>query len=426
MDANRKTAYYALLDVEAKKAYSNLALNHHIICGKPDSPAFVRELVYGVLENKLYLDYMIDQFVRTKAEKLKVKELTILRMGFYQLNYMDSVPSYAAVNESVALAKRFCKGKEGFVNGVLRNYLRDKDKVQLPDREEDPVRYLSLKYSYAPWIVSLWLDVYEDRFAEELLAAGNRTPDTVIRLNALKTDKESLTKRLSERGFTVTDGNLAANALHVKGSGLLESKLYKAGLFSVQDESSIIAVDLLDPQPEELIVDVCAAPGGKSLYIAEKMENKGRVLAGDIYKRKLNLLEQDAKRLGLTIIETGTWDATRVDSSKEDKADRVLVDAPCSGLGVISRKPEIKYKKYGEDMVLLPRKQLAILSASSKYVKKGGTLVYCTCTIVPEENQDVVAEFLKKNPEFEKEESMQLLPNINNTDGFYICKMRRK
>lgn len=425
MDSNRKTAYYTLVDVEAKKSYSNLALNHHIICGKPDSPAFVRELVYGVLENKIFLDHIINALVRDTVEKLKAKELTILRMGLYQLIYMD-VATYAAVNESVELAKRFCKGKEGFINGVLRNFLRSKDKLSLPGREEDLVKHLSVKYSYEPWIVSLWLDVYEEKFAEELLAAGNKTPDVVIRPNGLKTARAALIRRLEAQGFETSGGHLIYDAIHVKGSGLLDTKLYKAGLFSVQDESSMMAVDLLDPQPGETVVDVCAAPGGKSLYIAEKMENKGQVLAGDIYKRKLNLLDKEAKRLGLTIIESRTWDATRVDSSKEDKADRVLVDVPCSGLGVVRRKPEIKYKKYGEDTALLPRKQLAILSASSHYVKPGGTLVYCTCTIVPEENQDVATEFLKKNPQFEKVESLQLLPNINGTDGFYICKMRRK
>jgi 16S rRNA (cytosine967-C5)-methyltransferase len=205
----------------------------------------------------------------------------------------------------------------------------------------------------------------------------------------------------------------------------LDGKLYANGMFSVQDESSIFVVDILDPQPGELIMDVCAAPGGKSLAIAERMNNKGQVFARDIYRRKLSIIDKEAERLGINIIQTRTWDATRVDSSMVEKADCVLVDAPCSGLGVVRRKPEIKYKKLAADIEELPRKQLSILSASSKYVKPGGVLLYSTCTISRDENQRVINDFLRRNPTFTKEEERQLLPNIDKTDGFYICKMRK-
>lgn len=211
----------------------------------------------------------------------------------------------------------------------------------------------------------------------------------------------------------------------MEGRGLLGGKLYNSGMFSVQDESSMLAVNMLDPQPDETIMDVCAAPGGKTLAIAEKMKNRGTISAWDIYKRKLSIIDKEAKRLGISIVTTRSWDATRVDSSMVEKADRVLVDAPCSGLGVVRRKPEIKYKKRSSDIDELPRKQLAILSASSKYLKPGGILVYSTCTISPYENQQVVKDFLKKNPGFSKLEELQLLPNINNTDGFFICKMKK-
>ncbi|MBR0600221.1 16S rRNA (cytosine(967)-C(5))-methyltransferase RsmB [Sinanaerobacter chloroacetimidivorans] len=426
MDANRRTAYYTLLDVESKKSYSNIALNHHIITGKPDSPAFVRELVYGVLENKIYLDYMIGHFVKTPVAKMKTSDITVLRMGFYQLKYMNSVPEYAAVNESVSLAKRFCKGREGFVNGVLRSFIREGKEVALPDREKDLVNFFSIKYSYEPWIVELWLDQYAVDFVEELLAAGNLTPDLVIRVNTLKTSRQDLRRRVASKGFEVKDGYLCKEALHVTGGNLLSGPLYKNGFFSVQDESSMLAVNILDPKPGELIMDVCAAPGGKSLAIAEKMENMGEITSWDIYKRKVAVIDKEAERLGIKIITTKTWDATRVDSSMIEKADRVIVDAPCSGLGVVRRKPEIKYKKQSREISELPKKQLAILSASSKYVKPGGVLLYCTCTISTLENQKVVGEFLKKNPSFQKESALQLLPNINNTDGFFICKMRKE
>lgn len=426
MDKNRRTAYFTLLDVESKKSYSNIALNHHIISGKPDSPAFVRELVYGVLENKIYLDYIISHYIKTPIAKMKASDLIVLRLGIYQLKFLDGVPQYAAVNESVDLAKRFCFGKEGFINGVLRSFLRSGKEVKMPDKEQNLVEYLSIKYSYEPWIVELWLEQFAADFVEELLAAGNVTPDLVVRVNTLKTPRSDLKKRIIAKGYEATDGFLCEQALHVKGTGLLGGKLYESGMFSVQDESSILAVNILDPQSGETVLDVCAAPGGKSLAIAEKMQNRGQINSWDIYRRKLSIIDKEAERLGISIVTTRTWDATRVDSSMIEKADRVLVDAPCSGLGVVRRKPEIKFKKQNLEIEELPRKQLAILSASSKYLKPGGVLVYSTCTISPYENQKVIKDFLKKNPNFIKEEEMQLLPNINNTDGFFICKMRKE
>lgn len=424
MDINRKVAYLALMDVESKKSYSNLALNHHILIHKPDSPAFVRELAYGVLENKMLIDHYIDQLVQTGVASLKASDRTILRMGIYQLAYMDSVPEYAAVNESVVMAKKYCRGRSGFINGVLRGYLKKKDELTLPDRGEDLVKYLSVKYSYAPWIVELWLEEYDADFVEELLKAGNETPRMTIRLNWMKIMKKDLMAKLEEKGFEVEEGRLCQNALYVSGSGLLDTGLYKHGLFSVQDESSMLVAEKLDPKHGELIMDLCAAPGGKTMAIAERMNNTGRIIASDIYRRKLDLIDREAYRLGMKNVETRSWDATRVDSSMIGKADRVLVDVPCSGLGVIRRKPEIKYKKKTQEMDLLPGKQLAILSAAAKYVKVGGTLLYSTCTINPYENQRVIDDFLKKNTRFQVEEMMQLFPNKDGTDGFFICVMK--
>jgi len=425
MDANRKTAYFTLMDIESKKAYSNIALNHHIIVGKPNSQAFVRELVYGVLENKMFLDYIIDQFVKTGTAKMNISDLTILRMGIYQLGYMNSVPEYAAVNESVILAKRFARGREGFINGVLREYIKRRFSIQLPDRSEDLVRYLSIKYSYEPWIVELWLDQYSEEEVEALLKAGNETPKLAVRINWLKVMKADIKKRFEDFGCEVEDGKFAADALYVKGSGLTESKMFRLGLFSIQDESSQLVAEVIDPKQGDTIIDVCAAPGGKTLAMAERMNNKGRIIASDIYRRRLNIINDEAKRLGVTIIETKPWDASVVDPNHVGIADRVLVDAPCSGLGVVRRKPEIKYKKLSGEQNMLPIKQLEILTSSSKYVKSGGTLVYSTCTINDKENRDVISEFLRKNPEFKKEKAIQLLPSVDGTDGFFICKMVR-
>ncbi len=426
MDINRKTSYLSLLDVESRKAYSNLAINHHVIVNNPNSPAFVRELTYGVLENKITLDYYIDQLVKDGIKSLKKQELTIIRMGIYQLGYMDSVPEYAAVNESVILAKKYCRSKSGLVNGVLRSYLAKKMQLGLPDRNEDEVKYLSVKYSYEPWIIRLWLGFYGSDFTEELLAAGNNRPPMTVRFNWLKVMKKDLMAKLESMDFDVSEGNVSRNALHVKGSGLLDTELYKLGLFTPQDESSMLVAEKLDPKQGETIMDVCAAPGGKTTAIAERMNNTGRIIASDVYRRKLDLIDREAKRLGITNIETRSWDATRVDSSMLHRADRVLVDAPCSGLGVVRRKPEIKYKELTDEMRLLPKKQLAILSASSNYVKPGGTLVYSTCTVNPKENEMVTDEFLRNNPSFSEVEKTLLLPNTDGTDGFYICVMQKE
>ena len=425
MDINRKTAYLTLLDVESRRAYSNLALNHKITMNKPNSPAFVRELVYGVLERMLTLDYFIDQILDEGIESLKNPELTIMRMGVYQLTHMNSVPEYAAVSTSVDLAKKYCKGRAGLVNKVLREYQNRKIQMHLPPRDEDEIRYLSIKYSYAPWIIRLWLERYDIDFVEELLAAGNETPDVTIRMNWLKTMKPDLIRRLNEKGFETSEGKLCKNAIHVKGSGLLNNVIYKHGYFSVQDEASMLTSEKLDPQKGDLIMDVCAAPGGKTFAIAERMDNKGLIIASDIYKRKLDIIDKEAKRLGVKIVQTRTWDATRVDSSMIGKADRVLVDAPCSGLGVIRRKPEIKYKNMDSEMKTLPIKQRAILEASANYVKPGGILLYSTCTINHYENDRIVNDFLNSSKEFEELERIQLFPNVDSTDGFFICKMRR-
>jgi len=282
-----------------------------------------------------------------------------------------------------------------------------------------------VKYSYEPWIIQLWLESYDVDFVEELLKAGNDTPETCIRLNWLKVMKPDLIHSLEERGFKVREGKYSKNALYVSGGNLTGGKLYKNGLFSIQDEASQIVAQMMDPKHGDVVMDVCSGVGGKALAIAERMNNKGLVIASDIYKRKVETVMTEAQRLGVNIVQPKTWDATKVDSSMIMKANAVLVDAPCSGLGVIRRKPEIKYKKNNDMLGGLPRKQLAILSASSQYVKPGGLLVYCTCTINTYENERVVSDFLRKNKTFKSEETMQLLPNVNGTDGFFICKLRR-
>ena len=298
--------------------------------------------------------------------------------------------------------------------------------VFLPYTKNYPDLYLSVKYSFAPWIVKMWLKEFKDAgHVEELLEAFNRRPNLSIRVNTLKTDPEGLKTRLEKLGYSVeADGDLP-DILYIEGDSPLGTGLFKSGLFSVQGRASRIAANCLGAQPGETVVDVCAAPGGKTMAIAASMKNIGKIIATDIYKRKLKLIDDEALRLGVKIVETWSWNGRVVDSDLVGSADRVLVDAPCSGLGTARQKPEVKFKEFDAAMEALPQMQLDILKASAQYVKLGGILVYSTCTVAGRENQDVVNAFLRGNDEFEAVETIRLLPTEENTDGFFICKMKR-
>lgn len=424
MDINRKTAFDVLTDVERNGAYSNISLNGFIEKNRPDSPAFVRELVYGVLRNKLLLDWYIEQLVPSGLKKVKKQDITLLRMGIYQISYMESVPEYAAVSETVNMAKKLARGRERFINGVLRGYIRNRHQLALPDRGNGVEEYLSIMYSAERWIVRLWIDAYGEKKAEELLMASNRTPELSVRVNVMKTDRITLRQRLESLGFEAEESVVSDRALLVRGSGLLDSEPYDQGLFSVQDEASILASDALDVRPGDSVADVCAAPGGKTFATAELMAGKGIIYAMDKYEHKLKLMEARAKRAGIDNIRLLQHDSTEPLEELKGRMDRVLADVPCSGLGVIRRKPEIKYKT-GQELSELIERQQKILNAASEYVAAGGTLVYSTCTINPAENEEQIAEFLRGNKEFKALEQKQLLPG-GGTDGFFICRMRKE
>lgn len=425
MDGNRRTAFEALLQIEKNQSYSNLELNRQIQERRPDAPALVRELVYGVLENQIYLDHLLGQLIPKGLSGVKKPVKILLRMGLYQLIFMDSVPDYAAVSETVKLARKAARGRDGFVNGVLRSYGRRKDELTLPDRTTEPLEYLSVRYSCDLWIVKLWAEQYGLEKTESLLTAGNRRPELSIRVNLLKTSRQDLMEELSNKGFSVRPYEESPRVLFVKGSGLLETEAYSKGLFSVQDAASVLAAELMGPEPGEIVYDICAAPGGKTLAMAEMMENRGLIRAFDIYPHKLALIEKEAVRLGVSLIETETKDGTAACRALDQTADRVLVDGPCSGLGVIRRKPEIKYKSICDQGRSLAEKQLQLLREASRYVKNGGHLLYSTCTINQIENQQTVERFLAENDDFRLEKMLQLLPDEGEHDGFFICRMQR-
>ena len=425
MDRDRRAVFLILKDIEDKVSYSNLALNVYLKDAEINSPAFVREMVYGTLKQQILLDYNLDCLLRKPGTKLKTNERVLLRMGLYQLLFMDSVTDYAAVDETVKLARKFVKGQQGFINGVLRSFVRNGKLLLLPD-PQDQTAYLSVKYSYQPWIVSLWVEAYGADTAVELMQAGNAVPPLTLRTNLLKVSRDDLVNRLQSLGYVAENGKYSDTAIIARGGEILSDSMYRDGLFSVQDESSQLAITLLDPKPGETLIDLCAAPGGKTFAAAEKMKDSGKVYAFDIYPQKIAHMQQEAERLGIKSVSAAVWDGTVLNPELLQSADCVLVDAPCSGLGVIRRKPEIKLKSERENKVLLKEKQLLLLSVASNYVKPAGRLMYSTCTINPEENDSIADTFLKSHADFVQEERRQLLPSADGTDGFYICLMRRQ
>ena len=424
MDNNRRTAYEVLMAVETEGAYSNIALNDAVKRRSPDDEAFVRTLVYGVIENQIYLDYKLSHFVRSGLKKVRPQALILMRMGAYQLEFLGGVPDYASISETVKIAKKVCRGLEGFINGVLRAYQRGSEGVPMPDEGKDPAGALAVRYSYAEDIAELWMRMFGRDEAERLMAAGNEAPPLTVRVNRLKTDAETLAEDLRSRGFgaeIILDGM----ALELKGTGVLRDVTQESGLFSVQDVSSMEMIRALNPQPGETVLDVCAAPGGKSLAAAEWMENRGRVISCDVYDHKLKLIEKAAERLGVTILETQKNDGTVRNENFVEIADKVIVDAPCSGLGVVRRKPEIKLRIKRKDMEKLAEVQLKILENSAGYLRENGTLIYSTCTVSDIENRGVIDRFLKKNKNFSIVLEKQLLPYIDSSDGFYFCALQR-
>ena len=424
MDLSRKTAYEILFEIEKEGAYSNLTINRFLEKNRPDNPAFIRELVYGVLENKILLDYYLDKLIPSGIKKVKKKEATLLRLGLYQLIFMDSVPDYAAVNETVTLAKKLVRGREGFINGVLRGYMKKGSEIKLPDESKDLRLYLSIKHSFPLWLIEKWEKQYGMEECKKLLEASNARPKLSIRVNVNKTSREELKDYLEEKGYEVTEGTFSNRTLHVKGSGLLEDEKYTEGYFSIQDEASTVAADELGAKPGETVIDVCAAPGGKTSAIAELMGNNGKVYSCDIYEHKLELIDKLAERLDLSIIEPTLLDGTSGNAEWNETADRVLADVPCSGLGVIRRKPEIKYKDI-TDFRELVKIQKSILENAVNYEKPGVTLVYSTCIFNKDENELQVKAFLENNNGFELISEKQFLPT-EDIDGFYVCKMIKK
>lgn len=396
------------------------------------------ELVYGVIENRKYLDFIINKLSKIKVKKMSSFVKIILRMGTYQILFLDSIEDYAAVNETVKLASKYDGKSKGFVNAILRNEIRQKRTIKYIDIE-DPIRRLAVKYSYQQWIVEDWVKSFGIEFAEELLEALNERPDLYVRTNTLKTDRDSLLKEFEKEGIKAHKALFPEEAIMVENfKGIENSRLYKEGLFTVQDISSMLVAKVVAPKEGDMVLDVCSAPGGKSTHMAELMKNTGKIVSRDVFEHKIKVIKAAAKRLGIKNIEAEEFDAANLDENSIEKFDCVLTDVPCSGLGIIRRKPEIKYKAK-EELVDLPKIQSKILENASKYVKINGTLVYSTCTVQDCENIEVVEKFLKENPNYElvpieginvdpdeqEKGYIKIYPNVHGMDGFFIAKMKR-
>lgn len=436
----REIAYKVLLDIEKNKNYSNMAINKHFKDVKMSNQdrGLATEIIYGVIENKYYIDYMIDKLSKVKTNKMEIYVKTLLRMGIYQIMFLNSISDYAAVNETVNLAKKKNSKVSGFINGILRNVIRQKEEIGKVKTKDD-VDYLAIKYSYDKWMIRNWMIHFGKEFTEELLEANNERPNIYLRTNTLKITRDELIKKLEKQNIKAEKVNVVEEAIKVEHLKDIENNsLYKEGLFTVQDVSSMLVGKVMNPKENSLVLDVCSAPGGKTTHMATLMNNTGQVVSRDIYDHKLKLIKAASKRLGLTNVDVEEFDGMKLDRESIGKFDYVLADVPCSGLGIIRRKPEIKYKEK-EEFRQLPPIQKKILENASKYVKVGGTLIYSTCTIQDSENIDVVKEFLQKNKNFElvpiKEVNvdlenqekgyMKIYPNVHNMDGFFISKLIR-
>lgn len=386
--------------------------------------ALYTKLFYGVTERRLTLDFVIDSYADRRTSDMSPEMKNILRTSVYQILYLDRIPDYSAVNEGAELAKKYVrKSAAGFVNAVLRRVCRD-GMPQIKN-DGDTAAYYSVKYSVSPDICRAYISEFGEREAEELLSSLFAAQYITLRVNTLRCGRDELIKRLADSGIPSSPTEKSPFGVRL-GAFADTTALLKTveGLAYIEDEASQLAVCALSPLPGETIADVCAAPGGKTVSAAILMENKGVVFASDIHKNKLKLIEKTSASCGVDIIKTSCRDAREPDPGLTGRCDRVLCDVPCSGLGVLAKKPDMRYREYGDDDRLVST-QRAILAASSKYVKPGGVLVYSTCTVVSRENSGNVNAFLAENKNFELTDSRLLLPHKDGTDGFFMAVMRK-
>ena len=450
VDKARETALKILYKIDVDKAYSNIVLNEVLEQNRKNlnekDIGLISEIVYGVTTWKLTLDEIIKKYSKVRLKKISIWILNILRMSIYQIIFLDKIPKSAAVNEGVNLAKRYGhKSSSGFVNAILR-------KVTKYDYEEffnikNPIERIEKTTSMPKWIIEEFLkEGWKLEKIEKICKASYQRPKISIRVNRLKTNPKKLKEKLEQKQIKVEDGILEDFLILNKVKNLEKLEEFKEGLFTVQDEAAGLTAIVLEPKQNEIILDACSSPGGKTTYIGEIVENDADILAWDIHKHRVQLVEKTAKRLGIDIIRTEVKDASKYEEKYKEKFDKILLDVPCLGLGVLKRKPDIKWQKKKEDILEICKLQWEILQNCAKYLKKGGELVYSTCSILKEENETMILNFLKKYPEFrivkiklskdsknkinyfekylKKGNFLQVYQN-EKTDGFFICKLEK-
>jgi 16S rRNA (cytosine967-C5)-methyltransferase len=442
----REAALEILKEIEEKGAYLNLVLNR--LLSRQSFPGAERtlltELSYGVIQRLNTLDWVITLYLTHPLEKLTPWVRNILRLGAYQLLYLERVPDSAAVDESVKLAHRYGhKGVAGLVNAVLRKISASKETLPWPERDKDPGLYLSLRYSYPLWMVQRWLKNMGFAETEAFCAAGNLAPPLTVRVNTLRLSKNELKRTLAREGVEATDCRYAVDGLELKLSGrLTDLDGFREGLFQVQGEASMLAAPLLNPQPGETVLDLCSAPGGKTAHMAALMQNQGEIVATDLYPHRLKLVQETAKKYRINIIYPEKLDGRSLPPDKKGAFQRVLLDVPCSGHGVIRRKGDLKWRRKPEDIASLSMLQLQLLKEAFKALNPGGVLLYSACTIEPEETTNVIETFLAQEPSAQpamlspllpaelRSEEIQgrifLWPHKHNLDGFFLARIRKK
>ncbi|WP_027717226.1 16S rRNA (cytosine(967)-C(5))-methyltransferase RsmB [Desulfovirgula thermocuniculi] len=445
----REVALKVLHAVDAGGAYANIALDRALErhgLGRLDR-SLATELVYGVLRRRNTLDWYLDHFTRHPLSSQDPWLKNILRLGAYQILYMDKIPVSAACHQAVELAKKYGRpGAAGFVNGVLRSLVRGAGQVSWPGLQEDPVAHIALKYSHPEWVVRRWVAAFGAEETMALCAANNRPAPYVLRTNTLKTDRPSLLARLAAEGVQAAPTSLTPEGITVleHAPPLRGFPPFEEGLFLVQDEGSILVGHALSPRSGARVLDAAAAPGGKTTHLAQLMQDRGEIIALDVHPRKLKLVEDNCRRLGISCVRTALADARRAWERWPEWADFVLLDAPCSGLGVLRRRPDARWHKKEETIAGMAALQEELLEGVAPCVRPGGVLVYSTCTLTEEENLAQIKAFLARHPEFTCEDLrpylpaelhgersltegyLLLLPHRHGTDGFFLARLRKK
>lgn len=438
----RRLAYQALYDILEKEAYANITLQNILQRWplKKEESHLLTELVYGVLRTYNYLLWIISKLSKEKLKKIHPSVKILLCLGLYQLIFLSRIPESAAVNESVKIAKKVThQGNVRFINGVLRSFLRQKESFVIPSAKENELLHDELTYHLPAWLIKRWVQDFGREKAEKIFAAFNETPSLTVRVNLLQSTPTQLMSVFHSENIEARQVKAIPEGFVIeKGASQFFSHVLKKGLAYVQSLSSMVPAKVLNPKPGEIVLDMCAAPGSKTTQMAEIMGNIGYIDAWDIYPHKISLIKKNAKTEGITIIHAGVKDASKPMAQIKEKYDKVLLDAPCSGLGVLGHKAEIRWRRKEEDLLAFPPLQKSLLQCAASYVKPGGTLVYSTCTLQKEENEEMIRWFLQEHPEFtpkdfsleeltsSEEGMLTIWPYQWGSDGFFVAKLKKK